>query len=145
MTMLSAIHSVKYGPEGFLVNSACPGLCATNLTGGDFRGAQPAAAGAVEPFQLATLRKDGVKATFSNVEGILSCCHSLRRSSARGARGDLRHERGISTKPQWDGGWKELLERQRRTKILSFLAKSPAGRHRASDAILDAGAVGRTG
>ena len=43
VTMLSAIYAVKYGPEGFLVSSACPGLCATKLTGEDFEGAQPPA------------------------------------------------------------------------------------------------------
>jgi NAD(P)-dependent dehydrogenase (short-subunit alcohol dehydrogenase family) len=71
MTTVSAIYEVKYGPGGFLINSACPGLCATNLTVRGFEGAQPPSVGAVQQCRLATLVKGGVNGTFSNVGGIV--------------------------------------------------------------------------
>nr|WP_041833397.1 SDR family NAD(P)-dependent oxidoreductase [Actinoplanes sp. N902-109] len=53
---------------GILINAACPGLVATDFTGGTGR---PADEGAAAAIRLATLPDDGPTGTFSNDEGVI--------------------------------------------------------------------------
>ena len=66
VNMITAAYAVKYKDEGFKVNTCCPGLNATGLSGG--KGRHPSV-GAINACRLATLEKDGETGTFSNREG----------------------------------------------------------------------------
>jgi NAD(P)-dependent dehydrogenase (short-subunit alcohol dehydrogenase family) len=70
-TYLNAI-TVHYARQlagtGILVNAACPGLVATDFTGGQGR---PAPAAAATPIRLATLPDGGPTGSFFNDDGII--------------------------------------------------------------------------
>lgn len=68
MNMLTACYAVKYGKDGFKVNSCDPGFRKTNLNG-HAQMAGDAADGAINACRLIMLRKDGENGTFSDLDG----------------------------------------------------------------------------
>ncbi len=69
LNALTVQYAKELGKDGFLVNAACPGYCATDLN--DHRGYRTAAQGAAVAVRLATLGTDGPTGGFFNEDGPL--------------------------------------------------------------------------
>ncbi|MBM2618607.1 SDR family oxidoreductase [Actinoplanes sp. LDG1-06] len=68
LNALTVHYARQLAGTGILINAACPGLIATDFTGGVGRPVREAAA---TPIHLATLPDDGPTGTFTNDEGVI--------------------------------------------------------------------------
>ncbi|KAL4807912.1 hypothetical protein BDV18DRAFT_136369 [Aspergillus unguis] len=70
VNMLTANYHRIFGPEGWKVNSVCPGLVKTNLSG-YMEGGVTTDVGATRIVQLATAGEDGLSGTFTDKDGVV--------------------------------------------------------------------------